>query len=79
MFRIPGLKHEAYDYSSDTIKSPLYFQHGIADSADAFVMNTVDKSPAFIAASLGYDVWLGNCRGNKYSRQHDRLDPDDDA
>jgi hypothetical protein len=54
----------------------LYFQHGIADSADAFVMNTADRSPAMIAARLGYDVWLGNSRGNKYSRDHERLDPD---
>ena len=27
----------------------------------------------------GYDVWLGNFRGTKYSRQHTRLDPDQDA
>lgn len=42
-------------------------------------MNTVDNSPAFIAAQHGYDVWLGNLRGNKYSRKHLHLDPDADA
>ena len=51
-------------------------QHGLFDSADAFIINYAEKAPAFVAARAGYDVWLGNTRGNKYSRQHVKYNPD---
>ena len=53
-----------------------FLQHGLIDSADAFIMNGFLDSPAFILAEEGYDVWLGNNRGNRFSRKHESLDPD---
>lgn len=48
-------------------------------SADCWITNHAHKSPAFVLAMNGYDVWLGNNRGGLYSRRHVNLDPDVDT
>ena len=49
------------------------------DTADCFTTNYAYKAPAFLFANAGYDVWLGNTRGNDYSHCHEWLDPEKDA
>ena len=49
------------------------------DSADAWIMGEAEFAPPFVAARAGYDVWLGNSRGNKYSKDHVTLSSDDAA
>jgi gastric triacylglycerol lipase len=57
---------------------PIFFQHGLLDSSDGWIINDEWRAPGLMAANRGYDVWFGNSRGNKHSRAHVRYNPDKD-
>ncbi|CAF1073988.1 unnamed protein product [Didymodactylos carnosus] len=75
VFRIPYGKNGS---ATQRLGRPVLLQHGLLDSATTWVMNFPAQSLGFILADQGYDVWLGNMRGNYYSRHHVKWNPDRD-
>ena len=75
MFRIGGKNKGSLNNNA----VPVLLQHGLVDSSDTWIVNSEPLAPGFILANKGYDVWFGNSRGNKHSRNHTVLNPDKDA
>ncbi|XP_011066182.1 PREDICTED: lipase 3-like [Acromyrmex echinatior] len=56
-------------------KKVVFLQHGLICSSDCWVIIGPEKDLAFLLADKGYDVWLGNFRGNSYCRSHIKISP----
>ncbi|KAJ4730122.1 Lipase [Melia azedarach] len=58
-------------------RPPVLLQHGLLMDAITWLLLPPEKSLALVLADNGYDVWLANTRGTKYSRGHVSLSPDE--
>ena len=45
-------------------KNVVLFQHGVCDSSYVWVANGLNDSFSFRVSEHGFDVWIGNFRGN---------------
>ncbi|ORZ18776.1 Alpha/Beta hydrolase protein [Absidia repens] len=64
--------------SSGGGKPVVLLYHGFLMSSEIWACNTSEyRNLPLLLASLGYDVWLGNARGNKYSQAHQKLSAND--
>ncbi|XP_023235799.1 uncharacterized protein LOC111635160 [Centruroides sculpturatus] len=76
LFRIPyGRKSQVQNTKNRPV---VFLQHGVLESATDWVINFPNQSLGYILADEGYDVWMGNQRGNTYARKHIKYSTEED-
>ena len=80
--RLPYAKGEEKDSKrvnagGGGVRKPIvYLHHGLLMNSEVWVCITdQERNLPFALAEQGYDVWLGNNRGNKYSKKSTRMSP----
>lgn len=61
--------------NQSTDRPVAYMNHGLKTSSGDYVLADREQALAYLAADAGYDVWLGNNRGNTYSRRNIYIEP----
>ena len=80
IINIQRIPHGRNGRFKDVSNKPVIFlQHGLLASSTNWITNLPNQSFGFVLADQGFDVWLGNVRGNTYGLHHVKLSVHSDA
>ena len=77
LYRLPGKIGEPGAGEGTQMQKPVVLMmHGLECDMNFWTVNDASVAPPYVLVEQGYDVWLGNNRGNRYGLGHTTLQPD---